>query len=191
VPLAVWLILGLLVLGLVVWLAARSGSREASQQRPARTPEPLWRSSARSAYSDVRWLYDELDVPLAIWRGESLFDPQAAMASSAASSHQATWSQIHERIDRARESLYRVEGAMPNTEVARLATRMLDEVTATRDAVDALADAHRRRRAAEADTSTDPSELESAQNVETAATTELASRRTRLNRAMLDFSAAT
>jgi hypothetical protein len=190
VPVWVWVILGLLVVGVVAWFGARAGSKRSSSDQPAAVED--WRSSARSAYSDSRWLYDELDAPLARWRGDVLFDArQADAGSSAAAANQAAWNQLPARMDAAREALYRLEGAAPNAEVSRLANDLLNQLTTTRTAVDTLADAHRARRAAEADTSTPAEDLERAQAAESEAANALDAGRHRLRETMLSFSAAT
>ncbi len=191
IPVAVWVVLGLLVIAGVALLAARIGRGGAAKDTPP-SAVPAWRSSARSAYADSRWLYDELDSPLARWRGDALFRAdQGDDAQQVDGIRQAAWNQLPARMDSAREALYRVEGAAPEPEVVRLAKSLLDQLPATRSSVDTLAEAHRARRAAEADTSTPREDLERAQARETDAENALATNRHRLEEAMVSLSAMT
>jgi len=188
---AVWIILGLLVIAVVAWFAARVGrGGRSSDAAPQQVEE--WRTSARTAYAESRWLHDELDSPLARWRGEDLYyagHDDATRRDDA--TKQAAWNQVPARMDAAREALYRVEGAAPNTEVSRLAKGLLDQLTTTRLSFDALAEAHRARRAAEADPSTPLGDLERAQAGEADAENALALSHNRLQEAILSLSAAT
>jgi hypothetical protein len=143
------------------------------------------------AYADARWLYDELDPSLARWRGDILYDAGQAQGAPTDTSKQGAWNRIPARMDSARESLYRVEGAAPDAEVSRLAKALLDQLAATRGAVDALADAHRARRVAEADMSPSEHELSAARSAESRAESALDSRRHALHEAILNLSAAT
>jgi len=197
VPLWVVVVLGIIIIGFISYFAARSGSKK--QAQPVAVPAPPvvapvaaeWKAAARSAYAESRWLYDEMDVELATWRGDTLYEAQVAGGAAALdTTRQATWNQLPARMGAARDGLYRVESAVGDPHVAQLATALADNLNATRAAVDRLADARRSRRAVEAAPGSDPTVVAEARATESRAADELTADRHRLGDATSNLSAA-
>jgi hypothetical protein len=187
IPIWVWVVLGLVLVGGIAWLAARMGSKSGAGTTERGAVED-WRAAARSAYTDSRWLYDELDASLAFWRGDALYDAQAGTATAElGGAKQARWNQLPARMDAARTSLYRVEASAPDPELVSQSTALLSHLTATRSAVDRLAEAHRDRRAAEAGAA---GAAQAAREAELRATDALTAARERLSEATLRFSSS-
>jgi hypothetical protein len=121
VPLWVVVVLGIIIIGFISYFAARSGSKRQAQPVPiaappaAAPPAPApvaaeWKAAARSAYAESRWLYDEMDVELATWRGDTLYEAQVSSSTAVLdTTRQATWNQLPARMGAARDGLYRVE----------------------------------------------------------------------------------
>jgi hypothetical protein len=197
VPLWVVVVLGIIIIGFVSYSAARSGSKRqaqpvAVQAPPAAAPVPVeWKAAARSAYAESRWLYDEMDVELATWRGDTLYEAQGANGAAALdTARQATWNQLPARMGAARDTLYRVESTVGGPHVAQLATALVDNLDATRAAVDRLANARRSRRAVEADPGSNPTIVAEARATESRAADELTTDRRRLGDATSNLSTA-
>jgi hypothetical protein len=154
----------------------------------AATPAaPDWKTDARSAYAEARWLYDEMDGPLATWRGDSLYQAGKPGAARPDPARQGTWDRLPARMSAARDALYRVESAAPSSSTAQLATVLVAELSATRAGVDQLAEARRARRAAEDDPAQD---ADAARSAELVASDGLADGRRRLSNAIVQFSSA-
>jgi hypothetical protein len=190
-------ILGVIIIGFISYFAARSGSKKQSQPVVAAAPAAVvpvsveWKGAARSAYAESRWLYDEMDVELATWRGDTLFEAQVSSSAAALDTmRQATWNQLPARMGAARDGLYRLESMVGDPHVAQLATALVDNLDATRAAVDRLADARRSRRAVEADPGSNPTAVTEARTSESRAADELTADRRRLGDATSNFSAA-
>lgn len=155
-PLWVLVILAIIVVGFISYFGARAGGKKQSQTAPVQAPPPppsapaAWKEGARSAYADARWLYDEMDVELAVWRGDTLYEAQISNSSAAINTtHQSTWNQLPARLSAERDALYRVESTSGDQHVAQVATALVDNLNATRASVDCIADARRNRRATE------------------------------------------
>jgi hypothetical protein len=196
-PLWVIVILGIIIIGFISYFAARSGSKKQSQPVAAAAPPAVvpvsaeWKGAARSAYAESRWLYDEMDVELATWRGDTLYEAQVANGAAALDTmRQATWNQLPARMGAARDGLYRLESMVGDPHVAQLATALVANLDATRAAVDRLADARRSRRAVEADPGSNPTAVTEARTSESRAADELTADRRRLGDATSNFSAA-
>jgi hypothetical protein len=132
-----------------------------------------------------------MDVELATWRGDTLFEAQVSSSAAALDTmRQATWNQLPARMGAARDGLYRLESMVGDPHVAQLATALVDNLDATRAAVDRLADVRRSRRAVEADPGSNPTAVTEARTSESRAADELTADRRRLGDATSNFSAA-
>jgi hypothetical protein len=195
-PLWLVVILAIIIIGFIAYFGARSGGKKESQPAPAQTPPPPpaaptpWKEAARSAYAEARWLYDEMDVELATWRGDTLYEAQISRSTAAINTaHQSTWNQLPTRLSAARDALYRVESTAGDPHVAQIATTLADNLNTTRQAVDRLAAARRSRRAAEDDGS-DAGAIDEARHAESRAADDLAADRRRLGDATSNLSSA-
>jgi hypothetical protein len=130
-----------------------------------------------------------MDVELASWRGDTLYEAQTAdSTASVDTTHQSTWNQLPTRLSAARDALYQVEASAGDPHVSQVATTLADNLSTTRSAVDRVADARRNRLAAE-DGGSAASEIDAARSAESRAADELAADRRRLGDAVAGLSA--
>ena len=195
-PIWVIVLLGLIIVGFIAYFGARSGSRRQAQSAPTQAPPPQpapvpiapWNEDARSAYGDARWLYEEMTVELATWRGDALYDAETANGAPAVdTARQAAWNQLPARMGAARDALYRVESAK-DPHASQVATALVDQLNGTRSAVDRLANARRERRLAETESTTDSGAVAEARAAESRAADDLAAERRRLGDATANLS---
>lgn len=194
-PIWVIVLLGLIIVGFIAYFGARSGSRRQAQSAPVETPpqQPpaapaAWQEGARTAYADARWLYEEMTVDLATWRGDTLFEAETAGGSAALdTAHQSAWNQLPSRMGSARDALYRVESAN-DPHASQVAKSLVDQLNSTRSAVDRLANARRQRRMVEAESAGDSAAVAEARSSESRAADDLAAERRRLGDATANLS---
>ena len=135
IPAWAWVLIILVIVGLVAWIGARSGSRGSSTQPAA---APAWKPAAQTGYADARWLYDQLTPSLALWKGDSEYESQTGTPSPA-SDKSATWSEASTRLKSARDALYRVESQQAQTAVGSAANDLVASLNSVREGVDRLA----------------------------------------------------
>ncbi|MGI9608667.1 MAG: hypothetical protein ACR2NL_00075, partial [Acidimicrobiia bacterium] len=177
VPVWVWVLLGLLVVGLVSWMGARSGSRRDTPPPVAVVPsQPDSATIARTAYADARWLYDQLTPGLATWKGDTQHAIQSG-SGAGLSDRNAVWSEADTRLKTARDALYNVESMNPQAPIGGAATDLVTSLNSVREGVDRLA-------AARAATLKGDGSAEA----EAAANDDLATRRSGLQTSLTQFS---
>ena len=178
VPIWVWILLGILVVGLVAWIGARSGAKPDAPPPVVAAPpsQPDTAAIARTAYADSRWLYDQLTPSLAVWKGDSQHQIQSG-AGTPMSDRNAVWAEADTRLKSARDALYNVESANPSAPIAVASQDLVNSLNSVREGVDRLA-------AARLATLSGSGSSES----EAAATDDLAARRSSLQASLTRFS---
>lgn len=145
-----WLfvIVGIIVLVIVVAIIASRRSRKAKAaavagSTAAAAAAPAWKAIAEQAYSQSRWLYENLTPEIAQWRGDLLHrgeGPSGDQASDIASAQQQTWNQLGTQMTAAATTLYSLE--LQVDPVSQPVVRsLIDALNNTRTAVDDVASA--------------------------------------------------
>jgi len=131
-----WWLLIIVLAGLVVILVTlvRRGSRKNRAMDPT-----SWKSDARSGYAHAHWLYDAMSEDLAVWRGNTLFEPERDTVSASSAANR--WREFERRYGEASDSLYRLEVGAPDNRSAAAAHTLIAAAMKTRKAFDARADA--------------------------------------------------
>ena len=182
-----WLLLiGLFLLAfLLIGMIMGRSRKNAAVPLPVST-ERTFKDYVRDGYSEARWLFDGLTDELAIWRGNALYDHRTGADDSAGTAMLATWSQLDDRMNQAKDELYRAEAAAPDQNTAQMIRATILAVGETRTAVDARAEARLGTRQTE---SADQSALAEAGERERLSSANLAEKRQKLNDALVALSA--
>lgn len=138
-----YILIGILALAFIVIVivairASRSGKREKGE-----AALPAWRPTAEQAYSQSRWLYENLTAEIAQWRGEVLHKSggQApGQTPSIASAQEQTWSQLGTQMTAAITNLYNLE-AQVDPASQPVVRSVIDGLNGTRTAVDEVSSA--------------------------------------------------
>lgn len=108
---ALGVVLLLVVLLVVIILARRRAARPHEGSTAAVVSgHPYWQARARTAYADVRWLQDRLDVTVAAWRGLELAAPQETDPDDP---RERDWRGIERRLPGTLDELYDLEAHAP------------------------------------------------------------------------------
>ncbi len=177
----------LILVGLALIFVIIAFTRRGSRAAAAPAPRVTWKTNARSAYAEARWLYDALGEDLAIWRGNATFEGTADVGTTAATGKAETWQELQQRQGRALDALYALEASPPDNQSAAVAQRTIATLRATRDAVDARAEARYAYRSAERE-SAPPERLRDARDREVRASRNLSDARNEYARALTDLS---
>ena len=182
-----WLLLiGLFLLAfLLIGMIMGRSRKNAAVPLPVST-ERTFKDYVRDGYSEARWLFDGLTDELAIWRGNALYDHRTGADDSAGTAMLATWSQLDDRMNQAKDELYRAEAAAPDQNTAQMIRATILAVGETRTAVDARAEARLSTRQTE---SADQAALAEAGERERLSSANLAEKRQKLNDALVALSA--
>ncbi len=136
-PTVFLVIIGIVVLLIVLgWLLGRS--RKPPVPVAAAPTSQTWQDHLRAGYQDARWLYDGMNEDVAIWRGNTMADPNAAGASTDLADR---WNQVDPRMNRARDNLYSAEASAPDQHTADTIRGVITSLNGLRSAVDARANA--------------------------------------------------
>jgi len=180
------LLIGLFLLAfLLIGMIMGRSRKKAAVPLPVST-ERTFKDYVRDGYSEARWLLDGLTDELAIWRGNALYDHRTGADDSAGTAMLATWSQLDDRMNQAKDELYRAEAAAPDQNTAQMIRATILAVGETRTAVDARAEARLNTRQTE---SADQADLAEAGERERLSSANLAEKRQKLNDALVALSA--
>ena len=144
-----FIIIGIVLLVLVIIaIAASRRSRKgkattAIGSAAAVAPAPAWKATAEQAYSQSRWLYENLTPEIAQWRGDSLHkgdDRTGDQTLDPASAQQQTWNQLGTQMTAAATTLYSLE-SMVGPASQPVVRSLIDGLNNTRTAVDDVASA--------------------------------------------------
>lgn len=179
-----WLliVIGVALLILIIALVSR-GSKKVIVAPQAAT----WKDNARKGYAEARWMYDAMGEDMAVWRGNAQFDGSTAVDSSAGTNKAETWSELQKRFGTASDALYALEAAAPDTTSAQAARSTIASMRATRDAVDARAEARFNYRTVES-TGSDHEPLVEARDREVRASRNLTDARNSFAKSLTDLS---
>jgi hypothetical protein len=143
------IVLGIILLVVVIIaLNASRRSKEAEASAAGTTAAatgaaPAWKATADQAYSQSRWLYENLTPEIAQWRGDSLQkgdDRSQDPASDIASAQQQTWDQLGTQMTAATTTLYSLEPQVDSASQP-VVRSVIDSLNHTRTAVDDVASA--------------------------------------------------
>jgi len=183
------LLLALIAIVIIVVIAIARGSKKAPAAAPVGAVAPpaaspavaAWGGRARTAYTNARWLQDNLVDDLAVWRGDTQQDPASVDPDDRRS---ALWHQIDQRMSASVTELYGLEADAPSSAARDSSRDTVDALQSTREAFETRASARTSRLRAAADTTADAATVEAATNRELAATSDLEQRRGRLARSL-------
>jgi hypothetical protein len=137
----------LVVVIIAISASRRSKKAEAAAAGAAAVGAPVaapdWKTSAEQAYSQSRWLYENLTADLALWRGDMLqsgSDPSPEPASDVPAARQQTWDQLGTQMTAATTTLYGLEAQVGETSQP-VVRSVVDALYSTRTAVDDVASA--------------------------------------------------
>lgn len=181
-PWWVLILVGIGLLILVVVLTSRGSKNET-----AVAVAPTWKDRARAGYADSRWLYDNMTEDIAVWRGNAKFEGTADAGSTAGTSKAQEWAEITTRQQAASDELYALEAAAPDNNTVTVTRNAITAMRATREAVDARAEARYAYRTAEAAEAA-AADLTQARDREVRASRNLADTRSSYARALTDLS---
>jgi hypothetical protein len=143
-----FIVLGIILLVVVIIAinasrrSNRAGAAAAGTAVAADTAPP-WKATADQAYSQARWLYENLTPEIGQWRGDSLHagaDSGGEQTSGGASAHQQTWDQLGTQMTAATNTLYSLEPQVsPSSQP--VVRSVIDNLNRTRTAVDDVASA--------------------------------------------------
>ena len=117
--------------------AAAAGSPAAAAAATA------WQATAERAYSQSRWLYENLTPEVAQWRGDSLHKDDTVsgdQVSDFASAQQQTWDQLGTQMTAASTTLYSLE-LQVDPAAQPVVRSLIDGLNRTRTYVDVVASA--------------------------------------------------
>lgn len=177
----------LIVVGLALVILIVAFTRRGSKSATAIAPPVTWKTHAQRGYAEARWLYDALGEDIAVWRGNATFDGTADVGSTAATGKAETWAELQRRQGAALDSLYALEASPPDNRTAATARATITTLRATRDAVDARAEARFAYRTAEKE-QVAPDQLIEARDREVRASRNLAEARNAYAQALTDLS---
>ncbi len=180
------LLIGLFLLAFLLIGMIMGRSRKKAAVPVPVSAERTFKEYVRDGYSEARWLLDGLTDELAIWRGNALHDHRTEADDSAGTAMLATWSQLDDRMNQAKDELYRAEAAAPDQNTAQTIRATISALGETRTAVDARAEARLNTRQIE---SADQTALAEARERERLSSANLAEKRQKLNDALLGLSA--
>ncbi len=136
-----YVLLGVLALVLIV-IVAIGASRRGKKQSEAPAAGPSWRTTAEQAYSQSRWLYENLTPEIALWRGDLLHRSggQVPTPPETASAQEQTWSQLGTLMTAAITNLYNLE-VQVDPASQPVVRSVIDSLNSTRTAVDEVSSA--------------------------------------------------
>ncbi|MEA2001730.1 MAG: hypothetical protein U9N84_07595 [Actinomycetota bacterium] len=181
------LLLALIAIVIIVVIAITRGSKKAPAPVGAVAPPAVspvvaaWGGRARTAYTNARWLQDNLVDDLAVWRGDSQLDPGSIDPDDRRS---ALWHQIDQRMSAAVTELYGLEADAPSSAARDSSREAVDALQSTREAFETRASARTSRLRAAADPTAEAAAVEAATNRELAAASDLEQRRGQLARSL-------
>ncbi|MCB1247210.1 MAG: hypothetical protein KDB69_08090 [Acidimicrobiia bacterium] len=133
-PGVIALALGLLAVIIFAAWAIGRGRRTATPAAPAAPAAPTaqaWQTDLRSGLADAHWLATAMTDDVAVQRGEV-----TARASGATTGIDQRWLELDSRMQACFEAWYRVEASAPDPQVTTTVRRGVDQVRATRTALD-------------------------------------------------------
>lgn len=184
-----WWILILVGIGLLLLIGALV-SRGSKSTTPAAPPPVTWKDHARRGYADARWLYDNMTEDLAVWRGNATFEGATDAGETAGTSRAQAWTDVTAKYAKASDELYALEASAPDNNTALVAQNAVAALKATRQAVDARADARLSYRKADAE-GAPSTDLADARDREVRASRNLADARSAYAKALTDLSTIT
>ena len=122
---------------------ARATAAGAAAGAAATAAPPAWQAAASQAYSESRWVYENLTSDIALWRGDSLYEAQRTVgtgqtAVTASAARQETWDQLGSQMTTATTSLYGLESQV-DTASKPVVRSAIDSLYAARTSVDEVA----------------------------------------------------
>lgn len=151
VPFWVWIVGLLALVGLVSWIAARSGSNRSGSTDTAQPPpapiDPA-AASVRQALGEAQWLYDKFDTPAVLSRADATYElttnPDGTQPPLS-----MDWDAIPSRLAAARSDLATASGVTHDPAIASACTQLISSMDSTNTAIFGLRDARVDRRAAD------------------------------------------
>jgi hypothetical protein len=138
-----YVLIGILVFAFIIIVIVAVWAARGGKKDEASRPAPPWRATAEQAYSQSRWLYDNLTPEIAQWRGDSLYrssQPSANQLLDTTFAVQETWSQLGTQMTAAVTALYSLETQIdPSSQP--VVRSLIDSLNSTRTAVDEVASA--------------------------------------------------
>jgi hypothetical protein len=143
-----FIVIGVVLLVVIVaiiasWRSRKAKAAAAAGSTAAATAVPAWRAVAEQAYSQSRWLYENLTPEIAQWRGDLLHRGEGRSGdqlSDTASAQQQTWNQLGTQMTAAATTLYSLE-LQVDPASQPVVRSLIDALNNTRTAVDDVASA--------------------------------------------------
>jgi hypothetical protein len=138
-----YVLIGIIALAFIIIVIIAVRLARGGKKDEASADAPAWRANQEQAYSQSRWLYENLTPEIAQWRGDSLpksGQPSADAFPDTTFTEQETWSQLGTQMTAAVTALYSLETQVdPSSQP--VVRSVIDSLNNTRTAVDEVASA--------------------------------------------------
>jgi hypothetical protein len=138
-----YILIGILALAFIVIVIVAIRASRSGKSKRAEVSLPAWRPTAEQAYSQSRWLYENLTAEIAQWRGDVLHasgGQAPEQTPSTASAQEQTWSQLGTQMAAAITNLYNLEAQVDPASQPTVRS-VIDSLNSTRTAVDEVSSA--------------------------------------------------